>query len=274
MKALLWATAACVALAGCSAPQTGVESAPIAEASVSSEEARIDDLVSRMSVEHKVAQLIQPQINSFTAEDMRRYRFGSYLNGGNGGPYGDEYAEASEWLKLADEMYLASVEPIEGGEPVIGRHQGTGVQGVPLDLAGHAGNPRGLLPGHLGEGADVEGLGIRQQVGRGGQGQHVRHARHRLQRLRHGFHGGQAFGAEDCGQAYRQQQAIGIPEGLVEPAEGYLPGVIVRQQALKRGVHPQSQLAAAKVHQADGSHHCHHQHGGNDRPCVVYQAGE
>ena len=125
MKALLWATAACVALAGCSAPQTGVESAPIAEASVSSEEARIDDLVSRMSVEHKVAQLIQPQINSFTAEDMRRYRFGSYLNGGNGGPYGDEYAEASEWLKLADEMYLASVEPIEGGEPVIATMWGT-----------------------------------------------------------------------------------------------------------------------------------------------------
>jgi beta-glucosidase len=125
MKALLWTTAACVALAGCSAPQTGVESAPIAEASVSSEEARIDDLVSRMSVEHKVAQLIQPQINSFTAEDMRRYRFGSYLNGGNGGPYGDEYAEASEWLKLADEMYLASVEPMEGGEPVIPTMWGT-----------------------------------------------------------------------------------------------------------------------------------------------------
>ncbi len=125
MKALFWASAACVALAGCSAPQTGVESAPIAEAPMSSEDARIADLVSRMSVERKVAQLIQPQINSFTAEDMRRYRFGSYLNGGNGGPYGDEYAEASEWLKLADEMYLASVEPMEGGEPVIATMWGT-----------------------------------------------------------------------------------------------------------------------------------------------------
>jgi beta-glucosidase len=78
-----------------------------------------------MSVERKVAQLIQPQINSFTAEDMRRYRFGSYLNGGNGGPYGNEYAEASEWLKLADEMYLASVEPMPGGEPVIPTMWGT-----------------------------------------------------------------------------------------------------------------------------------------------------
>ena len=39
-----------------------------------------------MSIERKVAQLIQPQIGSFTADDMRRYRFGSYLNGGNRGP--------------------------------------------------------------------------------------------------------------------------------------------------------------------------------------------
>jgi len=125
MKAFLWASAACVALAGCTVPQSGVENLPVAQAPDTSEDARIADLISRMSVERKVAQLIQPQINSFTAEDMRRYRFGSYLNGGNGGPYGNEYAEASEWLKLADEMYLASVEPMPGGEPVIPTMWGT-----------------------------------------------------------------------------------------------------------------------------------------------------
>ncbi len=125
MKAFLWASAACVALAGCTVPQSGVENLPVAQATDTSEDARITDLISRMSVERKVAQLIQPQINSFTAEDMRRYRFGSYLNGGNGGPYGNEYAEASEWLKLADEMYLASVEPMPGGEPVIPTMWGT-----------------------------------------------------------------------------------------------------------------------------------------------------
>ena len=125
MKAFLWASAACVALAGCTVPQSGVENLPVAQATDTSEDARIADLISRMSVERKVAQLIQPLINSFTAEDMRRYRFGSYLNGGNGGPYGNEYAEASEWLKLADEMYLASVEPMPGGEPVIPTMWGT-----------------------------------------------------------------------------------------------------------------------------------------------------
>ncbi|WP_235901102.1 glycoside hydrolase family 3 protein [Pontixanthobacter aquaemixtae] len=78
-----------------------------------------------MSFERKVAQLIQPQINSFTAEDMRRYRFGSYLNGGNGGPYGDEFAPASEWLKLADEMWDASTAPLPKGEPAIPTMWGT-----------------------------------------------------------------------------------------------------------------------------------------------------
>ncbi|NQY15593.1 MAG: glycoside hydrolase family 3 protein, partial [Henriciella sp.] len=90
-----------------------------------SEEAFVADLVSRMSLERKVAQLIQPQINSFTAEDMERYRFGSYLNGGNGGPGGDEFAPASAWLALADEMWVASTAPLPGDEPAIPTIWGT-----------------------------------------------------------------------------------------------------------------------------------------------------
>ncbi|WP_379545802.1 glycoside hydrolase family 3 N-terminal domain-containing protein [Qipengyuania sp. DSG2-2] len=86
---------------------------------MSADDAEIASLVARMSLERKIAQLIQPQINSFTAEDMKTYRFGSYLNGGNGGPYGDEFAPPSEWLRLADEMYDASVQPLPGGEPAI-----------------------------------------------------------------------------------------------------------------------------------------------------------
>tara|TARA_A100001391_G_scaffold119169_2_gene80954 strand:- start:8165 stop:10525 length:2361 start_codon:yes stop_codon:yes gene_type:complete len=118
------ALGAAVGLAGCTtayadSPQT------VSGAIVSDPDAQIADLISRMSVEHKVAQLIQPQINSFTPEDMERYRFGSYLNGGNGGPYGDEFAPASEWLRLADEMYDASVKPLPNGEPVIPTMWGT-----------------------------------------------------------------------------------------------------------------------------------------------------
>ena len=126
MRAFLLATAAAIGLAGCTTVPAPAASAPPAESTpVADEDARIADLVARMSPERKVAQLIQPQIGSFTADDMRRYRFGSYLNGGNRGPYGDEFAPASQWLRHADEMYLASVEPLTGGEPVIPTMWGT-----------------------------------------------------------------------------------------------------------------------------------------------------
>lgn len=95
------------------------------EAVESSADQKIADIVSRMSLERKIAQLIQPQINSVTPEEMRKYRWGSYLNGGNGGPYGDEFAPASKWLQLADEMWEASTAPLPGDEPVIPTMWGT-----------------------------------------------------------------------------------------------------------------------------------------------------
>lgn len=118
--------AAALALGGCATvPAADLAQTQAAPAAVNPDEARIADLVARMSLERKIAQLIQPQINSFTPEDMERYRFGSYLNGGNGGPYGDEFAPASEWLRLADEMYAASIKPLPNGEPVIPTMWGT-----------------------------------------------------------------------------------------------------------------------------------------------------
>ncbi|MEM9573553.1 MAG: glycoside hydrolase family 3 N-terminal domain-containing protein [Pseudomonadota bacterium] len=115
------------ALAGCAtapdAPDQNLGQ-PTADAQ-SQEDQVVADLISRMSLERKVAQLIQPQINSFTVEDMQRYRFGSYLNGGNGGPGDDEYAPASDWLALADQMWAASMEPLPGDEPAIPTMWGT-----------------------------------------------------------------------------------------------------------------------------------------------------
>lgn len=118
------------ALSACSqAPLASASSTPVAAAQAADpaadSEAQIADLVSRMSLERKIAQLIQPQINSVSPEEMREYRWGSYLNGGNGGPYGDEFAPASEWLRLADEMWDASTAPLEGDEPVVPTMWGT-----------------------------------------------------------------------------------------------------------------------------------------------------
>lgn len=78
-------------------------------------EAKVADILKRMSVEEKVGQVIQPDIASVTPADMRKYHFGSILNGGNSAPNADEFAPASEWLKLADAFYEASVDTSKGG---------------------------------------------------------------------------------------------------------------------------------------------------------------
>ena len=133
MRWIFGALLSSTVLAACGQTGDTVQSAPapqIVEATELSAPAQDSDaqlkaIIAAMSLENRVAQLIQPQINSFTAEEMRKYRWGSYLNGGNGGPYGDEFAPASEWLKLADEMWDASTEPLPNGEPAIPTMWGT-----------------------------------------------------------------------------------------------------------------------------------------------------
>lgn len=70
----------------------------------------LDQILARMTLPQKVAQMIQPEIGYLSVAQMRKYGFGSYLNGGNTAPYGKKRASASVWLKYADEMYAASVD--------------------------------------------------------------------------------------------------------------------------------------------------------------------
>ncbi|MFO7325428.1 MAG: exo 1,3/1,4-beta-D-glucan glucohydrolase [Pseudomonadota bacterium] len=78
-------------------------------------ERRVADLLSRMTLEEKIGQVIQPDIASVTPEDMRRYHFGAILNGGNSAPDGDEFAPPEKWLALADAFYEASIDRSNGG---------------------------------------------------------------------------------------------------------------------------------------------------------------
>ena len=85
VRAQLMAAGACLALVsgtlgGCS--EEGVQSAgsppPVASTQkVAEEPDLVADLLTRMSLENKVAQLIQPQINTVTPEEMKKYRWGS-----------------------------------------------------------------------------------------------------------------------------------------------------------------------------------------------------
>ncbi|CAN5257062.1 exo 1,3/1,4-beta-D-glucan glucohydrolase [soil metagenome] len=73
-------------------------------------EKRIDALMKAMSVEDKVGQIIQVDIGSITPADVVTFKIGSILNGGNSGPYDDEYASPAKWMKLADAYYDASMQ--------------------------------------------------------------------------------------------------------------------------------------------------------------------
>ena len=81
-------------------------------------EEKLDQLLSEMTLEQKVAQMIQPEIGYLTVDKMRKYGFGSYLNGGNSAPYGMKQADPRTWLKYADEMYVASVDATIDGSAI------------------------------------------------------------------------------------------------------------------------------------------------------------
>ncbi|WP_353228836.1 glycoside hydrolase family 3 N-terminal domain-containing protein [Novosphingobium sp.] len=78
-------------------------------------EARIADLIARMTLEEKIGQLVQGDICCTTPDDVRRYHLGAVLNGGNSGPGGDDKAPAPAWLKLADAYWAASTDRSAGG---------------------------------------------------------------------------------------------------------------------------------------------------------------
>ncbi len=73
-------------------------------------EAKIAELLSSMTLEQKIAQMIQPEIRDITVEDMRKYGFGSYLNGGGAFPNNNKHASAADWIDLAEKMYQASID--------------------------------------------------------------------------------------------------------------------------------------------------------------------
>ena len=73
-------------------------------------ERKVSELLAKMTLEQKIAQMIQPEIRDITVEDMRRYGFGSYLNGGGAFPNNNKHSSVKDWVDLAEAMYQASVD--------------------------------------------------------------------------------------------------------------------------------------------------------------------
>lgn len=84
-------------------------------------EQRVYLILDNMSLEQKVAQMMQAEIRSVTPADIERYGLGSILNGGGAFPYNKKHATLSEWRDLSDEFYEASITKsnTNAGIPII-----------------------------------------------------------------------------------------------------------------------------------------------------------
>ncbi len=79
----------------------------------------IDHLLKAMTLEEKVGQMIQGDIASLTPDDVRRYRLGSVLAGGNAAPAGDVHAGPATWRDMVDAYYKASIADPSAAHPPI-----------------------------------------------------------------------------------------------------------------------------------------------------------
>ena len=84
-------------------------------------ENQISQILAKLSLEQKVGQVIQGDSDSVTPEEVKKYRLGSVLSGGNSAPGPLPYADTQSWLKMADAYYNASIdeEGVEIAIPII-----------------------------------------------------------------------------------------------------------------------------------------------------------
>jgi len=81
-------------------------------------ELKVQKLLATMTLEQKVAQMMQPEIKDVTPDDMRRYGFGSYFNGGGSFPNNNKHSTPQDWIDLAEAMYQASIDDSLDGSKI------------------------------------------------------------------------------------------------------------------------------------------------------------
>jgi len=72
-------------------------------------EARVQSLLSKLTLEEKVGQMTQPEISAITPDEVGEYHIGSVLNGGGSWPGANKHAAPGDWLALADAYWQASI---------------------------------------------------------------------------------------------------------------------------------------------------------------------
>ena len=70
----------------------------------------VDRLLSQLTLEEKVGQMIQADIASISPAELRQYKLGSILAGGNAAPDNNVRTTPQAWLELTNNFYQASLE--------------------------------------------------------------------------------------------------------------------------------------------------------------------
>ena len=70
-------------------------------------EKKISELIAKMTLDQKIGQLLQPERQFVTPEEVKKYHIGSVLSGGGSVP-GDNKPE--DWIKMNDEYWASSME--------------------------------------------------------------------------------------------------------------------------------------------------------------------
>jgi beta-glucosidase len=79
----------------------------------------VQQLLDAMTLEEKVGQLIQADIDSIEPADLAQYPLGSILAGGGSAPGDDVHATGAQWLDLTDAFFRASTHNTSSAHPPI-----------------------------------------------------------------------------------------------------------------------------------------------------------
>lgn len=82
-------------------------------------EKSVQQLLNSLTLEEKVGQLIQADIDSIRPEDLAQYPLGSILAGGNAAPNRNVHSGADEWLNLTEAFFQASKQRASPNHPPI-----------------------------------------------------------------------------------------------------------------------------------------------------------
>ena len=83
---------------------------PVIGSSVSKDQVIEDEVVSilaQMTLEEKVGQMVQPNLDQVTPDEAKEYKLGSLLNGGGSWPDNNKHASAADWVSKADSYWQA-----------------------------------------------------------------------------------------------------------------------------------------------------------------------